>query len=337
MKSFSDISETLTLQRILAPILPQLELVEKKLQSISSDCEGLLKESSHYVLSSGGKRLRAALVLFCCAIGSQEAKLDDSQLEKAVDLAVAVEMIHAATLVHDDVLDRSVLRRLRPTVNVQFGEEVAILLGDFLYTRAFPLLVSLNVPEILLWITHSTQEVCDGEISQLKNRYRLNLSQEEYLTFIRKKTASLIAVSAKSGARLGNLKTEQVQSLYNFGLHIGTTFQIVDDLLDVIGTEKNLGKTPHNDASNGKLTLPMILLLQQALPEEKQQFKNLFESTDGDWTSIQNLLTKYRIAEKTDAIAAQFFAQAQSELKTFNSATQTSFQELSRFILKRNY
>ena len=332
-------SQSINLQEILKPISAQLKEVEFQLQRISQESDGVLKDSSHYVLSGGGKRLRASLVLFCCAICSQkhsEEKLKNIT-EKAIQVAVAGELIHAATLVHDDIVDQSVIRRLKPTANIKFGNDLAILLGDFLYTRAFKMIANVHDTEITAWMAHATEQTCEGEIYQLQNRYRVRLTIDDYILTIKKKTASLIAVSAKTGAHLGELLEDEMNALNDFGMNIGISFQIIDDLLDIIGVEGKLGKTVHNDAGNGKMTLPMILLVQQMSQTEKEKFTSDFESLQTDWKWVQKMIDQYQIKDQTEQYAKNYFSSAIQSLSIFGDSVQQSLTQLSRFILKRDY
>lgn len=332
-------STLLSLQDIVRPVMRPLARVEDRLNAVGGESEGVLRESSQYVLSGGGKRLRAALVFFCASIDPKGGSEPNPALQSsaAEEIAASVELIHAATLVHDDIIDRAVLRRLKPTAAVQFGEDAAVLLGDFLYARAFSMIARVGDTEITTWMAETTQAMCEGEIGQLKHRYRVELSLDEYLDFIEKKTATLISVSARSGAKLAGLSLEQQDALASFGRNIGISFQIVDDLLDIIGSEDRIGKTLHTDAGNGKMTLPMILLLGDLSPEEKKDFLAHFQSKSPDWTAIQSLIEKYKIVQRTEACADDYFQKALEAIRPLGSPVRESLEKLSRFILKRDY
>ena len=332
-------SGLVSLQDILRPVLGPLAKVEDRLKSVGGESDGILLESSRYVLSGGGKRLRAGLVFFCSSIRSDGESGPNPAIESdaAAEVAAAVELIHAATLVHDDIIDRAVLRRLKPTAAVQFGEDTAVLLGDFLYARAFAMIARVGDPEITSWMAETTQAMCEGEINQLKHRYRADLSMEEYLDFIEKKTATLIAVSARSGAKLAGLSLDRQDRLAAFGLNIGISYQIVDDLLDIVGAEDKIGKTLRTDAGNGKMTLPMILLMRDMEPAEKSDFLAHFQSKSPDWDSIQSLLDKYKIVERTERHADEYFRRALEAIGPFGPAVRDSLEKLARFILKRDY
>ncbi|MBI2118562.1 MAG: polyprenyl synthetase family protein [Elusimicrobia bacterium] len=334
-KEFSEPTKCfgLPLQKLIRPILPFLNQVEDRLKAIANESNGILKESSSYVLSAGGKRLRASLVILCALSTSQGFK----RKKAVIDAAVSVELIHAATLVHDDIIDHSVLRRLKPTPNIQFGEEVALLLGDYLYSKAFHLVSTVGDNQLTLEVARTTQSMCEGELDQLKHRYRSDLSLNEYLSFIERKTASLISVCARAGARLAGLPKELEESLANFGLNIGISYQIVDDLLDVIGSEKKCGKSLKNDTGNGKMTLPLILLLASMNENEKKKLRSDFQTTKINWEMIDPLLKEKKIIEQTKNFADDFFAKAMSSLEIFEPSFKKSLQDLSHFIIHRDY
>lgn len=321
---------------IFGPITSELAQVEDELKIACDQSEGILRDSSRYVLLSGGKRLRAALVLFC-ALTAPKFRTRKSMANSAVKAAVAVELIHAATLVHDDLIDRGVIRRLKPAVNIEFGEDVAVLLGDYLYAKAFHYLAQIRDEQIISWIAESAKEMCEGELDQLKHRYDANLTLEQYFSFIERKTASLIAASARVGAHLARLPKTKIDQLYRFGLNIGIAFQIIDDLLDIVGSEKKIGKTLRADTGNGKLTLPTILLLKETSVHEKNEFLRNFWSMNPDWDFIQALLKKYNILKKTEVYADEQINKAIRMLDFLDSGTQKSLSFLSHFILKRDY
>ncbi len=329
----SKAQQAFTLQQIVQPILPSLELVEDRLKSVGAESNGILQESSHYVLAGGGKRLRAALVLFC----AEQKKLSETQRSAAVDIAAAVELIHAATLVHDDIIDRAVLRRLRPTVGVQFGDDMAVLLGDFLYARAFEMVAQAGNAQITHRMAKTTRDMCEGEIDQLKYRFRANLSFDEYVSFIERKTASLIAACAYGGALIGGHDAASAERLHSFGMNIGISYQIVDDLLDIIGSENKVGKTLHTDANNGKLTLPFILLRDKLQGDENAHLMEILKGTRSDWAWVQPLLERHSIAAETGRCSDQYFDAALESISAFPSPFKDHLDKLSRFILKRDY
>ncbi len=332
-----------TLNLILAPLGPDLEKVEKRLRSVGEECEGVLKDSANYVLCGGGKRLRASLVLFCFSIPKSKKKIEknkwskDNSVVRARELATAVELLHSATLVHDDIVDRAVMRRLKPSVNVQFGDDLSVLLGDFLYARAFSMIANLNDRDIVSWMTGMTEDMCAGEIDQLKNRYTVDLGLNDYISFIKRKTAALISSCARCGAKLSGLPAAQISALASFGMNIGIAFQIVDDLLDLVGTETLVGKTLRTDAGNGKMTLPMILLLGQLNAKERGPVIKSLNSLHPDWSYIEGLLKKYQIAQETNRYANDYLNRALEAIREIDSGSRQSLESFSRFVLKRDF
>lgn len=333
LDSLTLLKTSLTLQELARPIIPYLNEVEDRLKTIANESDGILKESSTYVLSAGGKRLRAALVILC-ALSSEEGF---KRKKSVIDTAVSMELIHAATLVHDDIIDHSVLRRLKPTPNIQFGEEVALLLGDYLYSKAFHMIAGVGDNQLTLEIARTTQSMCEGELDQLKHRYRADITLEEYLSFIERKTACLISVCLRAGARLAGLPKEKEESLASFGLNIGISYQIVDDLLDIIGSENKCGKSLKNDSRNGKMTLPLILLLASVNKNDKKKLLTDFKTTNTDWGMIQPLLEEKKIIIETRKFADDFFSKAMSFLEVFEPIFKKSLQDISHFIIHRDY
>lgn len=323
----------LSLKEIVKPVLSDLHRVEERLNAVAHEGEGILRASSEYVLSGGGKRLRAALVLYAASLSETGLRSRESALE----ISAAVELIHSATLVHDDIIDHAVLRRLKPTVNVEFGSEVAVLLGDFLYARAFGMIARVGDAKITALMAETTREMCEGEIDQLKHRFRADLPLEEYLSFIERKTAALISACAEAGARIAGLTAGEQKALAAYGLSMGVAFQIVDDLLDVVGVEKKIGKTLHTDVGNGKMTLPLILLLTELEGSEKEDLVRKLKSPAPNWRETSALVEKYRIREKTEAFANRYLDNAIAAVQVFPPAVRETLENISRFIVQRDY
>lgn len=238
---------------------------EQDLAAFAKDQKGFLAQLTEYIFSGSGKRVRPGLVY----VSSQFGKADPRAVKET---ALAVEMIHISTLVHDDLVDDAAMRRQKPTVGVKFGHGAAVLLGDHVYARAFQRLASLNDPELIRVLADSTMAMCEGEIDQLENRYVFDLTEEAYLSFLDRKTAALMAACCEAGGRLGGLPERQVRALESFGRHVGIAFQIVDDILDLEGEEVQTGKTLHTDLMHGKMTLPLIHALREIKDESEKAF-----------------------------------------------------------------
>lgn len=232
---------------------PELGRLNRSLEQLAKETDGFLGDLLSYVLIGSGKRIRPALVML-------SAELGEASPEDVHTVAQAVELVHIATLVHDDVIDKAALRRNQNTVYNEHGVDTAVLLGDHIYTYAFQKVAELGHPQILKLLAESTALMCSGEIEQLKKRFQFNLTEDEYFSFIYKKTASLFGVSARAGAILAGQPAEIQSALEKFGIDLGVAFQITDDLLDLTGEENVVGKTLRTDVMNGKMTLPLIHL-----------------------------------------------------------------------------
>src|SRR6266478_254613 len=260
--------EQAKLEDLYQVIFPYLLQTERVLQDVATRGQGMIPEIVNYVVQAGGKRLRPALVVLSAQMGGLQS--DD-----AITVGAASELIHLATLIHDDIVDRAVLRHQKPTAAVKFGDEVAILLGDFLYVEAFSLLSSLNDPNLVDLFARATRTMCQGEINQVRRRFQLDLSLSEYLSFIDHKTATLMGAAMRGGARLARLSTDQATALGHYGWNLGMAFQIIDDTLDLVGEEEVTGKTLRTDLANGKLTLPLIWLREKLSAGDREKFLGL--------------------------------------------------------------
>ena len=242
----------------LSPVLTLIEddfaAVNCLIGSQLTSRAALIEEIGRYLIESGGKRLRPALVLLaahCCEYGGK----------RHIALATIIEYLHTATLLHDDVVDRSKLRRGRLTANSLWGNAPSVLVGDFLYSRAFQLMVELDNKSVLSILADATNLIAQGEVMQFSDVGNLSITEERYMEVIRCKTALLFQAAAESGAVLARGSPEQVAALRNFGLEFGLAYQLVDDWLDYAGDAKSMGKNAGDDLAEGKLTLPLIFTL----------------------------------------------------------------------------
>ena len=294
------------LEKIYLPIKKELGRIESELRSqlLSSKDKFVLKVNK-YLLGNAGKRLRPSLVLLC-------AKTNNHWDEKAISVAAALELIHAASLVHDDVLDEASLRRKRATVNTRWGNEPAILTGDYLYFKAFSILSQLEVAKIPSIVSFAAEMMCEGEIIQTCKTYQLNLSEEYYLEIIRKKTACLIAASCEVGAVLSGSSLRIQESLAQYGLNFGIAFQIIDDCLDLISLSGKTGKSTYKDFVQGKMTLPLICLARELSKENGQKTRGLFEKNREE---IIDLLRDYGAIEYSRQKAKEYLNAARGCLE----------------------
>ena len=231
----------------------------------------LINQISHYIVSAGGKRLRPMLVLlFSRALGFEQPA--------RFELAATVEFIHTATLLHDDVVDESSLRRGRQTANALFGNAASVLVGDFLYSRAFQMMVSVERMRVLEVLADATNVIAEGEVLQLLNMHDPDISVEDYLRVIRYKTAKLFEASARIGAVLSGSDAALEAACAAYGQALGTAFQIVDDLLDYEGTTAALGKNVGDDLREGKPTLPLLAAMSRGTPEERELIRHAIQN-----------------------------------------------------------
>jgi octaprenyl-diphosphate synthase len=252
----------------------------------------LINQISTYIVSAGGKRIRPRLVLlFAQALGFDGPERHE--------LAATVEFIHTATLLHDDVVDESSLRRGRATSNAIFGNAASVLVGDFLYSRAFQMMVAVNRVRVLEVLADATNVIAEGEVLQLMNMHDPDLSVEEYLRVIRFKTAKLFEASARLGAVLAGAGAALEDACAGYGRALGTAFQLVDDLLDYEGNSDELGKNVGDDLREGKPTLPLLVAMQRATPDERQLIRAAIEH--GEVERLPEIIT---IVRRTGALEA---------------------------------
>jgi octaprenyl-diphosphate synthase len=252
----------------------------------------LINQISHYIISAGGKRLRPMLVLlFANALGFQG--------RERYEMAATVEFIHTATLLHDDVVDESDLRRGRQTANALFGNAASVLVGDFLYSRAFQMMVSVNRMRVLDVLADATNVIAEGEVLQLMNMHDADLAVEDYLKVIRFKTAKLFEASARLGAVLAGANAEVEDACASYGRSLGTAFQLVDDLLDYEGSTSQLGKNVGDDLREGKPTLPLLVAMERATPDERTLIRHAIEH--GEVTRLAEIV---EIVRRTGALEA---------------------------------
>jgi len=263
----------------------------------------LVDQIGRYIVEAGGKRVRPRLLLlFAQALGYEGPD--------GHELAATVEFIHTATLLHDDVVDDSSLRRGRPTANALFGNAASVLVGDFLYSRAFQMMVSVNRMRVLDVVADATNVIAEGEVLQLMNMHDPDLAVEDYLQVIRFKTAKLFEASARLGAILGQADGATEESCADFGRRLGTAFQLVDDLLDYEGHSAELGKNVGDDIREGKATLPILLAMARGTPEERDMLRQAVRSGE-----VERLGQIIDVVRRTGAIeATRRAAEAEIEL-----------------------
>ena len=244
---------------------------------LDSDVE-LINQIAHHIVNSGGKKLRPILMFYCMNLLSIINKEFEINVNK---MAVAIEFIHTATLLHDDVVDESAMRRSQPTANSLFGNAASVLAGDFLYSRAFQIMTDVGSTEIMSIMADTTNKIAEGEVLQLMHCNNPEVSEEEYLKVIYYKTAMLFRASCAIPAILSNQTPEKIDICKNFGGHVGTAFQLTDDLLDYSGTEREIGKRLGDDLREGKATLPLIRLMSTGDEKTINLLKSTISDPDG--------------------------------------------------------
>jgi octaprenyl-diphosphate synthase len=299
---------------LIQPDMAQVDLV---IASRLNTGVPLVGQVCQYIISAGGKRLRPALLLMMAGALGYDAP-------QRFELAAVVEFIHTATLLHDDVVDESTLRRGRDTANQLFGNAASVLVGDFLYSRAFQMMVEVNQMRVMEVLAEATNVIAEGEVMQLMNTRNAELTHEEYLQVIRSKTAKLFEASARLPAIVAGMSIEVEQACADYGQALGTAFQIIDDALDYDGDVQVLGKNLGDDLREGKVTLPMIFAMSRVTPEQKQVLVEAIE-TGGkvDLSVVLSLIHESSALELTREAA---WAEAQRAIDALQCLPDTAYK-----------
>jgi len=313
----------------------KLVLVEEKIKNKLTSEVDLVQKISDYHIETGGKRLRALLTLGSSKLcGYLKGGRD-------INLAACVELIHGATLLHDDVIDNSDLRRGKKTTNVIWGNQSSILAGDYLLSRCFEMMVEDGNLEILRLLSSTSTKIAQGEILQLQHKGEVDMLEETYLNIISSKTAVLFSAATKVGAILAERNNKEKEALEFYGKNLGLTFQIADDTLDYNSKISVFGKKVGNDFYEGKITLPIILLFQQSKDSEKNQLKNIFNKkirTKDDFSDVLKLISKYKVISQCYKKADHFINLASNSLSIFNNTEEKKILEnLTSFSIERSF
>ena len=292
----------------------------------------LVRQVSEYIIHSGGKRLRPALVVL-------SARAMGHTGNQHHELAAVVEFIHTATLLHDDVVDASNLRRGRDTANALFGNAASVLVGDFLYSRAFQMMVSLHSMRIMEVLSDATNVIAEGEVLQLMNCNDPDIDEAAYLRVIRYKTAKLFEAAGRLGAIVQDAPREQEDALGDYGMHLGTAFQIIDDVLDYSGTSEVIGKNVGDDLAEGKPTLPLLFAMRHGTQEQAEIIRNAI--LQGDSSQFDEILTIVQNTGALDHARQQAEAEAALAINALmaipDSQYKTALLELSAFAVSREF
>jgi octaprenyl-diphosphate synthase len=317
-------------------------LVGNKLDEVSSRIKyklaseiNLIHEMTKYHVKSGGKRIRPLLTLVSAKLcGYKDGNRD-------VNLAACIELIHNATLLHDDVIDKSDLRRGVKTANSIWGNQSSILVGDYLFSRCFEMMVEDGSQEILRLLSSTSSRITQGEVLQLEHKGEIDLLEETYFNIINMKTATLFAAAARVGACLGNKSKKEKDALESYGKNLGLAFQIADDALDYLSTKNVFGKEIGKDFYEGKTTLPLIIIFQRANNEEKNFLKEIFKKkkrNEDDFSETLSLINKYKAVQTSFKRAEYFVNVSYDALGVFqNSEEKKVLQNLTEFSLNRSF
>ena len=315
----------------LALIADDMREVDRVIARCLTTSVPLIGQISQYIIAAGGKRLRPALLLMVArSLGCEDAR--------RFDLATVVELIHTATLLHDDVVDESTLRRGRPTANENFGNPASVLVGDFLHTRSFQMMVAAGNMRILQVLSDATNIIAEGEVQQLINTHDASLSEAGYLHVIRSKTAKLFEASTQIAAILAGASPEQEAASVTYGQALGTAFQIIDDVLDYDGDAAEMGKNLGDDLREGKCTLPLIIAMQRGTAEQATVIREAIEQ--GSTDKLPEILAIVRSTGALDATRQAAHNEAMRAMQALdslpaNTHTDAMRQLASQLLLRR--
>lgn len=303
-------------------------VIRKKLHSHVA----LVRQVSEYIINSGGKRLRPALVVLSAGAFGYTGKHHHN-------LAAIVEFIHTATLLHDDVVDESELRRNKETANALFGNAASVLVGDFLYSRAFQMMVEVNNMRVMQVLADATNTIAEGEVLQLLNCHDPNVEEENYLRVIRFKTAKLFEAATRLGAIIGNAAPEEERALAIYGMHLGTAFQLIDDVLDYSSDNQDTGKNLGDDLAEGKPTLPLIYAIRAGTDEQAATIRKAIE--EGGKDGFQPVLQVIQQTAALDYAKERAQAEANTATAAIVSLPDSEYKEfllqLADFAVTRNH
>jgi octaprenyl-diphosphate synthase len=320
------------MQAIQAFIAADMQRVDAVIRERLHSEVVLVSQVSEYIINSGGKRLRPALVLLSAGAMGYTGK-------HHYELAAVVEFIHTATLLHDDVVDESSLRRGRETANALFGNAASVLVGDFLYSRAFQMMVGVGQMRVMEVLSDATNIIAEGEVLQLMNCNDADISEADYLRVIRYKTAKLFEAAVRLGGILGGADAATEQALAVYGMHLGTAFQLIDDVLDYSGDHETIGKNVGDDLAEGKPTLPLLYLLKHGADDEVKLVRHAIEN--GGLEVFDEVLAAVRLSGALDYTRAQARTEVDLALNALAVLPETTYKQqlirLAEYSVDRAY
>jgi octaprenyl-diphosphate synthase len=314
-------SQAPSVKSVLSPITADMQQLDQVIRTSPHSEVGLINQISDYIINAGGKRLRPALVILTSrALGATAL-----QMQQAIELAAIVEFIHTATLLHDDVVDESDMRRGRLTANAEYGNSAAVLVGDFLYSRSFQMMVKIGLMEVMDVLSEATNTIAEGEVLQLLNCKDPNVTEARYMQVIDFKTAKLFEASCRLAGIVTNQSPQAVDNLGRFGAEVGCAFQLIDDVLDYAGESETLGKNVGDDLREGKPTLPLIHAMQHATPQIQTQIRDAI--ANGGTQDVKAIMESIQQTHSLEYTRSKAQALAESAKTRLASLTDSEYSE----------
>lgn len=317
---------------IVGPIAADMQAVDHVIRTQLHSEVALVNQIAEYIINAGGKRIRPMLVLLFARAFGYEGNAHHT-------LAAVVELIHTATLLHDDVVDESSMRRGRETANAMFGNSASVLVGDFVYSRSFQMMVGVDNMRVMQIMSEATNVIAEGEVLQLLNMHNPDVTEADYLNVIRSKTAKLFEAAAELGALIAGAPEPEIAAAAEYGRSVGTAFQLVDDLLDYVGNAEDIGKNLGDDLREGKPTLPLIYLMQHGTGEQRALVRQCIET--GDERQFEQVLHAVTTSGALDYARRSAEAAATRAASAISGIPDSQFKEslldLSAFAIDRNH
>ncbi|TSI09037.1 heptaprenyl diphosphate synthase component II [Lysinibacillus sp. BW-2-10] len=323
--------EKMKLKLLYSDLKADIEIIEKELEIALNSSSHLINDASLHLLQAGGKRIRPVFVLI-------SAKFGHYSIEQVKNIAVPLELIHSASLVHDDVIDNSDLRRGRHTVKAQWNNRVAMYTGDFIFARALEYVTSIENKRVHQILAKTMVEICNGEVIQIEDKFRENQNIKDYFRRIKRKTALLIESSCELGAVVSGLDDKNVRHLKQFGYYVGMSYQIVDDILDFTATDKELGKPAGSDLLQGNITLPILLLKDHPTIAKFIELAQKGEVTEEQRKEMLNIVRKSDAIKQAITVSNQYLRKALKEVDALpNHPMKKKLRDIALFIGKRKF
>jgi octaprenyl-diphosphate synthase len=320
-------------ERLLDLVAPKLALVEEELRANFQSNIKTIHDVGEHILAGGGKRLRPALLLLVSKMLRYEGRRD-------VVYGAVIEFIHTATLVHDDIIDEAAIRRGRTSINYRWGNNLTVLVGDYLYTHSMNLALAEGNLDVLRLLSNVTIRMIEGEILGLESNGRADLTIDDYFEIVGRKTAALFGACCRIPAYLVDVPETAAASLFNYGFNLGVCFQLIDDLLDFTSSTEVLGKPALSDLKEGKVTLPLLLAMPRCTPDERNRIARIaaIKSFDGvDPSEILDIVRRYDALDETRAIARDYASRARMALEPFaDSPAKDALDQALDFVLERD-